>query len=122
MKTYKVVFVLLAATVLLLGTVSIATAGATSQRIPFAFLVYVECALDGEGEYVELTGTLHIVDHVVIDKNDGFHISTHSQPQGVSGEGLDSGDMYRAVGVTRQNQNISGAGLPKDKTLLFQLG
>jgi hypothetical protein len=84
----------------------------TNEVIPLDLWVWVPCALDGAGEYVHLTGELHIVTHIWIDANGGFHAKIHYQPQHLSGYGESSGLRYQGTGVTQSNEKIAGDGLP----------
>lgn len=83
-----------------------ATVVTTQEKVPLDMSVFVSCARDGAGENVQLSGTLHIVSRAVDDGSGGFHVSSHSNPQGVSGVGLISGDKYQGTGVTRNNVNF----------------
>jgi hypothetical protein len=78
-----------------------ATAFTTNERIPFDREVFVECAADGAGELVHLTGTLHDLFHITLDNSGGFHLKGQDNPQGVSGTGETTGDKYQATGVTK---------------------
>jgi hypothetical protein len=53
------------------------------------------------GEDVHLTGTLHAVSTLVINKNTGHWIWQYN-PKGLTGVGLDTGTVYHATGLTRQ--------------------
>ena len=77
----------------------------TSERIPIELVVDVPCANGGAGEIVELGGYLHILDHVTFTDN-GLHVKSHFQPQGISGVGLTTGASYQATGVTQEEFNI----------------
>jgi hypothetical protein len=82
-----------------------ATTVTTNEKIPLDMPVFVPCANGGVGEVVWLSGTLHLLSHATDDGSGGFHVSIHSQPQGVSGVGLDTGDKYQGTGVTREDRN-----------------
>jgi hypothetical protein len=77
-----------------------------NESVPLSSTVFVPCANDGIGELVDLSGNLHILVTATINKN---HVSgtTHYQPQGVVGEGMDTGNKYQGVGVTQDH--FSGA-------------
>jgi hypothetical protein len=77
----------------------------TNDFVPFAQLVFVPCADGGAGEFVFISGTLHIQTHVTINDNHAT-VKNHFQPQGATGVGLSTGDTYRAVGVTQVQQTI----------------
>ena len=78
-----------------------AIAFTTNEFIPIEIIAFVPCANGGAGEDVQLSGTLHIVDHVTLSEN-GVHAKIHFQPQGISGVGLTTGDSYQATGVTQE--------------------
>ena len=63
--------------------------------------VWVPWAADGAGEYIALSGYLHVLDHYTIDGNGGFHGKYHVQPQNAIGVGLTTGDEYVGTGVTQ---------------------
>jgi hypothetical protein len=54
---------------------------------------------------VDLSGTLHVLFHTTLDGNGGFHTLIHRQPQGVTGIGLTTGDIYQGTGVTETHLN-----------------
>lgn len=74
-------------------------------RIPTAIGVFVPCANGGAGENVLLEGDLHLLTHITANNN-GFHVKTHAQPQGISGTGDVTGDKYQATGVTQDQFNL----------------
>ncbi len=82
----------------------------TSVRIPLPqpFQRFVPCAAGGAGELVDLTGTLHLLVHTTLDASGGFRSSVQSNPEGVTGIGLTTGDIYRGTGVTRRQINDEG--------------
>lgn len=82
-----------------------ATVVTTNVQIPYQVSVFVPCAVDGAGEIVDLSGTLHVVFDTTLNNSGGFHTKAHFQPQGVTGIGRTSGDKYQATGVTQQNFN-----------------
>ena len=65
----------------------------------------VPCAAGGEGEVVFLSGTEHAVFVTVVDSSGTFHTQAHFQPQGISGEGLTTGDTYQWTGATQASFN-----------------
>ena len=73
--------------------------------VPFASTVFVPCANGGVGEDVLLSGRLHVLLHLTLTSN-GVIAKGHSQPMGVSGTGVSTGDSYRGTGVT---QDINAA-------------
>jgi hypothetical protein len=74
-----------------------------NEKVPFNLVAENRCT----GEPVRFTGNLLIVFHVTEDAKGGIHVQEHFQPQGVSGTGLESGEQYRAVGVTRRDLYIA---------------
>jgi hypothetical protein len=104
-------FLFLAVVVLLIAVlvVSPAFAAATTFRQnirqPLDIYVFVPCAAGGAGEYVHLTGTLHVLFITTLDGNGGFHTKFHNQPQGVSGYGEITGAKYQGTGVTQGTFN-----------------
>lgn len=87
-----------------------------SIQTPIDFREFVPCALDGQGEYVRLTGELHFVFHVTMGKGGNFHIVDEVNPQGVIGTGEVSGDTYQGTGMGQSIYN--GAAFPFEKTLV----
>ncbi|MGH7565768.1 MAG: hypothetical protein ACREK2_02965 [Gemmatimonadota bacterium] len=78
----------------------------TSIRFPVDILVFVPCADGGAGEFVELSGNLHDLFHLMINGN-RFVLKVHTQPQGIRGVGLSTGDKYQGTGVTQET--LSGS-------------
>ncbi len=74
--------------------------------------VFVPCALDGVGEVVLLDGSLMNLFHFTEDQAGGFHVKTESNPQGVSGVGLASGDSYQGTGSTGSTSMFTISGVP----------
>ncbi len=75
----------------------------SSETIPFSGPpVFVDCSNGGTGEWVSLSGNLHVLSHVTINDNNG-EVTIHFQPQGVTGTGLTTGDTYRGTGVTMEH-------------------
>ena len=88
-----------------------ATSTTTNQFVPFALSVFVPCANDGLGETVQVSGTLHIQNHVTINQKH-ITLKTLFQPQGATGLGVITGDVYRGTGVTQfldTIPNVNGA-------------
>ena len=72
----------------------------TNTSIDVSILVFIPCANGGAGEFVTVSGPLHILTSFNINGNNirGFG---HDQPQGISGIGSITGDKYQATGVTQ---------------------
>jgi len=83
-----------------------ATTFTVSQSFMVDVPVFVRCANGGAGELVVLTGKLHDLFHVTINGR-RFVLKFHDQPQGISGVGEISGDVYRGTGVS-QGTTTSG--------------
>jgi hypothetical protein len=77
----------------------------TNDFIPFAQAVFVPCADGGAGEVVLISGTLHVQNHITINNNRAS-IKSHFQPQGASGVGVTTGDVYHATGVTQEHDSV----------------
>jgi hypothetical protein len=111
MKTVILKLTSLAVALVLVGllgvspTLAQATTVTNNFQQPLDILVFVPCARGGAGEFVHLTGTLHILFVDTIDDKGGVHSKFHFQPQGVSGTGLISGDKYQATGETQGTFN-----------------
>lgn len=83
-----------------------AVVSTTNFNFPVDIIVFVPCADGGAGEFVELSGNLHDLFHLMINGN-RFVLKVHTQPQGVRGVGLSTGDKYRGTGVTQET--LSGS-------------
>jgi hypothetical protein len=64
--------------------------------------VFVPCADGGNGEVVDLIGSLHTLLSFTINGNNvsGY---LHFQPQGISGTGETTGVKYQATGITQES-------------------
>lgn len=82
-------------------SLSKATVFTSNEKQPLDEIVFVPCANNGTGENVHLTGTIHILIHTVLNKNN-FTTKYHFQPQGISGTGEITGDKYHGSGVTQE--------------------
>ena len=105
-KTLNLTLAIMLLAFTLTGTVfSQALAITSNQFVPFAQAVIVPCANGGAGEIVLVEGTLHLLDHITINNNRA-NIKVHAQPQGASGVGQTTGDIYRATGGTQEQDSI----------------
>ena len=77
----------------------------TNERVYWERRQWIPCAMNGEGEWVFLSGYLHIVYSTTLDGNGGFHTRVHFNPQGITGIGELSGTSYRSVGETHRVTN-----------------
>jgi len=82
----------------------------TNTIVPIAATSFVPCADGGAGEYVALTGALHVKVSVTVDGAGGLHVTESYQPQNVTGTGLTTGTTYEATGMTNSVSNASGDG------------
>ena len=89
-----------------------AQAGVSNQNIimPIEFINFLPCALDGVGEEVALSGTLHVRIHSTVDSMGGFHFSVRVNDQGIEGLGLTSGDRYVGTGTAGFTLNLPSSG------------
>jgi len=72
----------------------------SNDKIPIVTLVFIPCANGGAGEYVQLSGCIHVVTSMTINGNN-LRGKVHYQPQGIKGVGEVTGDKYRGTGVTQ---------------------
>ena len=86
-----------------------------SVTIPFSNLAFVPCANGGAGEYVDVTGNLHVVFHITISGN-RFLVKASAQSQGVSGVGQSTGDKYQGNGAFESTES-SGSGAFESTTV-----
>jgi hypothetical protein len=100
----KKLLLLIAVTAALAAPVS-AQAAATTERMPFDVDLVI-C----NGDVVHLSGTLLAVFTETTTPAGGFVVSSHFQPQGVSGVDLVTGTMFRATGLTRDILVVSPPG------------
>lgn len=84
-----------------------ALTGTSSVNEPIDMTVYVPCALGGHGEYVSLSGNMHVESHSITDPNGRFHYESVAV-QRMSGVGATSGDKYQGTGVTRDSGYVEG--------------
>ena len=110
-KLARLRFISVVVMLVLIGVLGVAPALAQATtfndnvRVPTQIFVFVPCATGGAGEFVQLSGTLHILFVTTIDDKGGFHSKFRYQPQGISGTGLITGDRYQATGVTQGTFN-----------------
>jgi hypothetical protein len=102
MKVRRVVLIVFLLLLLLPGTI-FAQAFVDHTRIDDTvdFAEFVPCAADGAGEWVVLSGDLHVFFHTTADVDGGVHSTYQFNPQGVIGIGQTTGDVYRGTGVSR---------------------
>jgi hypothetical protein len=76
------------------------------ESVPFYRTLFVTCANSGAGEEVLLTGTVIDVDQVIFNDH-GFTLTIHTNPKGITGVGLSTGDKFIASGGSQET--ITGA-------------
>jgi hypothetical protein len=81
-----------------------------SQFFEIDIPLFVDCANGGAGENVTLSGVLHDLFHVTTNGNK-FVLKFHDQPQGISGVGEITGDVYHATGVTQETTTTGVIGV-----------
>ena len=85
----------------------------TNVRVPIApFSVTIGCANGGRGEVADFSGTLHILISYT-ETSRTFSGKAHFQPQGATGIGEKTGNVYHATGVTQttfQGSLVNGRG------------
>ncbi len=89
----------------------------TSTKVPYTATVFVPCAADGEGEWVDLTGFQRVVRRSVPDSRGGLHVTVAFHAMGVSGVGQTTGDRYQATGGSEHVFNASDAGAAEFTTI-----
>jgi len=78
---------------------------------------FVPCANGGAGEFVHLTGRLHVIIQVTLSAGRSALLYSHSQPEEVTGVGLTSGAVYHGTGVTKVSQTF-GSQFPVTRTFV----
>jgi hypothetical protein len=90
---------------------------ATSTSFPISISVFVPCAAGGNGEVVDLSGSLHVVFSITVNANN-VHINTLFNPQGVNGVGETTGAKYQGTGETRSDMNFDVVAFPLNITFV----
>ena len=72
----------------------------TNEKVNVDIPVFIPCAVNGAGEFVLLSGSLHVLTTTTINGNK-VSGKYHFQPQGIRGFGETTGDKYQATGVTQ---------------------
>jgi hypothetical protein len=103
------VFLALAVLACLVQTPSVRAQGfviTENVSIPLELTTFVPCANGGAGENVDLSGNLHVLFHLTASDSGRVTIKDHAQPQGITGVGQVTGDLYRGTGVSQQTQTF----------------
>src|SRR5438128_2255567 len=82
-----------------------ASATSTTTHVTLPFIgppFFVPCAAGGTGDVVVATGEMDAIFHSTVDDAGGTHIVLHIRPD-ITGEGLITGDRYKATGPTNIN-------------------
>jgi hypothetical protein len=103
MKTLSLVAVLLVLTISVFATASTEVINIVT---PLTFRQMIPCANQGNGEFVDFSGTLHQLLTSTVNGNN-IHLTELSNPQGVKGVGETTGEVWVGTGETRQNLNAS---------------
>lgn len=94
-----------------------ATTSTVSTSFPISISVFVPCAAGGNGEVVDLSGSLHAVFSITVNGNN-VHLNTLFNPQGVNGVGETTGAKYQATGETRSDMNFDVVAFPLNITFV----
>jgi len=100
-----VLYLMLAVMLLTVSVQPVQAEVQTNIKVPVTIGVFIPCAAGGAGEVVFLNGNLHVLLRFTMDQAGGIHVASHFQPQGISGMGQTTGDMYRGTGVTQDQFN-----------------
>ena len=90
--------------------------GADSYFVEIEWQVFSECM----GEFVYITGKIHVLDHWRTDKEGCLRLSTHANYSSVSGVGLHSGIKYKATGSCN-NHHLFCEGTPHDWLSVYHI-
>lgn len=93
----RVLYASLIITFVYLGSVAVATAQAEVFTEPFS-LTLTPADYPCLEEDILIDGTLHFVEYLTFDASGGRHRATLVNAQGLTGEGLTSGTVYRVSG------------------------
>ncbi len=89
-----------------------------NDRFPFSQTVFVPCAAGGMGEFLVVSGTLHVQIHETVDGSGGYHFGAMVNAIGLAGVGLETGTLYRATGGNNEINNIGANGSPFSGTFV----
>lgn len=101
----KILFLTAALALIISLSVAQAQAKASTVTTDFQFdpnlTAFVPCAARGAGEYVQISGPLHIIFQTTLDGKGGYQTKYDFQPKGVTGTGLATGNIYRGTGTAQ---------------------
>jgi hypothetical protein len=89
---------------------SSATTSTDTYIIPLDVVVFVSCANGGQGEFVQLSGSIHVIFHLTVSSSGIVSFKDHFQPLNVSGTGLTTGATYHGTGVTQDHNYVGQVG------------
>jgi hypothetical protein len=94
-----------------LGSASASTTTrTTNETFSIDLFVWVPCANGGDGEYIQASGPLKVLFHTTETSKGQFLVESLFNPEGISGQGLTTGDTYHATGIT-QFKHIENKGI-----------
>jgi hypothetical protein len=64
---------------------------ASSEQFPIEFAIDASAC---GGEVINVTGTIHTVNHFTLQEDGTYHVNSHFNFAGVKGVGLTTGEMY----------------------------
>jgi hypothetical protein len=85
--------------------------------VPINLSLYISCANDEHGEYIDISGTTHVTLNFTVNAN-GSTLVMHVNPQALVGVGQMTGDIYHAVGMTQVSKTVAADGYPYEYTVV----
>ena len=89
----------------------------TVTKVPLNYSTFVPCANDGDGEVIDLSGTLNEVVSTTVHGNQGM-VRSQTNLQGFIGTGLTTGTTYHASGISEQTTTFNIADYPFEITFV----
>jgi hypothetical protein len=83
-----------------------ATITKTNDITPFVRTIFVPCANGGAGEFVQVTGTVHVQTHE-IRNGDHVRLRINGHTQRSAGVGLITGDVYHESSMTQTSRTFT---------------
>jgi hypothetical protein len=77
---------------------SVTSAEVSRENFQIQIEATFDCTAAG-GEIVDVSGTLHVADHLVQKEDGSFSLTVHSNAQGIRGIGRSTGAQYQAPGM-----------------------